>query len=164
MLKSRVNKLIAVILIISGSAFLVQCGDDGTRQMDEGSEEAMESDNLNQDQNQDMAQEGNFQQDRDELAGDMRDLRDDIDNRLDELDSEMGAATGDVDQETQERYDELTQDRDELDQSIEELENSTEDTWSRVQGESQNTYDAVRTRFEQAGNENDLVPDENYNE
>lgn len=164
MLKTRVNKLLAGILIISGSAFFVQCGDDGTRQMDEGSEEVMESDNLSQNQGQDMAQEGNFQQDRDELASDMRELRDDIDDRLDEMDSEMSTATGEAEQGTQERYDELTQDRDELDRAIEDLENSTENTWSRVQAESQNTYDAVRTRFEQAGNERDFVPNENYNE
>lgn len=152
MLNSQLKKLFIGIFLIAGSAFMIQC-DDGTRQQQmEGPETTTETDNQ-------VGQEGatdNFQQERDELVSDLRDLRDDIDGRLDELNTEMESATGEVDQTTQQRYDELTQDRNELDRAIEDLENSTEETWGRVRAEAQNTYDAVRTRFEQAGERDNI--------
>ena len=90
-------------------------------------------------------------QEREKIAQDLRDLRDNIDKKLDETGTKIDHASNDARQRLLKAKQDLQQERNKVDKALTEVEHSTEETWSDVREGARNTFRDVKKEFNDLG-------------
>jgi peptidoglycan hydrolase CwlO-like protein len=119
---NRLNLRILSVIILS-TLFLMACPGDQQRRADQ-----------------------EFQAAQEERLQELRELRDDIDNRIDNLNDEIDEAQGDVQAALEDARDDLREQRDRIDQEIDNIETASRDNWDQVEERAARTAEQVRIR------------------
>lgn len=82
-----------------------------------------------------------FEDDRDELAANIEELRDSLDVELDNRPET-------TDDESERMFEQMQNDRDELDRILGEVEATSEEEWENIRPEAEETYDRISSRYE----------------
>ncbi len=133
---SIIKKNISIVLFLIAASFVFnQCGDkrDNQDAIIENEESSAYGDDRR------MA----FDNERDELISDLEDLKERLDVKSEELDSQIEEAEEDTVNELRAIKEEMQQNRSEIEKAIEDLENSSSDTWSGIKVEIENLHDRV---------------------
>lgn len=93
-----------------------------------------------------------FEEDRIEIADDLRELREDINDRIESITQRMEKVTDDAQQEMSDLREDLAQKRDAVDAELESVVNATSENWNEVQGGARSTYQNVKKEFNALGN------------
>lgn len=121
----KITSLALLVMFLSGSAFMVGC------------DESPEADRDN-----------TFEEEREELVDDLRDLRDDIDEQIDELRARMEEAGEDAEEEWARTYEELREARSDIDTAIGDAQRATEDTWNDTKAYIEDLHDRISARVD----------------
>lgn len=141
----KLNTVIFTFVFLIGTLFLVQCDRDTNRddmgiKQDETAPDQTESTYR---PSETPGGEMRFEQDREDLASDLEELRDSMNVMLENRRSAAGDESGELD--------ELENDLNELDQTITNLRNATEENWEQTRRETQQVYERIRNKYMEAG-------------
>ena|SRR5436190_20567482 len=92
-----------------------------------------------------------FEDERAEVAEDLRQLREDISDRIQRVGDRMEDAEEGTRQDLAELNEQLLDERERVDESLERVESSTEKSWSEVKGGARNTFQDVKREFGELG-------------
>jgi len=88
-----------------------------------------------------------FEEDRTEVAEDLRKLREDISEQIQRIGDKMENASDESRQELAEMNEQLLDERERVDESLEKVETSTKENWSDVREGARNTLQDVKREF-----------------
>ena len=134
------NKFIFGAALISAVAF-TQCSRSTENKVDEAQEEIVE-DVKNQ---------------KEEVAKDLRALRDDINSRLDKVSKELEKGNIEAKEDLTNVKDRLTEQRDKVETALDQISNSSDETWDDIQQASRNTAAEIKLEFQKLGEPIDLA-------
>ncbi len=92
-----------------------------------------------------------------EVAQELRELRDDINNRLDKVSKELEKGKIDAREDLESVKKQLTVQRDKVEKSLDEISNSSDETWDDIQQASRNTAAEIKLEFQKLRERIDLA-------
>jgi len=134
------NKIILVAALVSVAA-LTQCSRSTDNKVDETQEEIVED----------------IKKEKAEVAQDLRELRDDINNRLDKISKRLEKENIDAREDLNNVRERLTVQRDKVEKALDEINNSSDETWDDIQQASRNTAAEIKLEFQKLGERIDLA-------
>ncbi len=100
-------------------------------------------------------------QEREQMTSNLESLRDDIDDKISDLDSRMNDADDDeVERNLEAQRRELRDDRSNIDRAIDDIEDATQDGWQTVRTETKNLYERTSSKLNEWS---DRTRDDRYN-
>jgi predicted nucleic acid-binding Zn-ribbon protein len=134
------NKIILVAALLSVAA-LTQCSRSTDNKVEETQEEIVED----------------IKKEKAEVAQDLRELRDDINNRLDKISKRLEKENIDAREDLNNVRERLTVQRDKVEKALDEINNSSDETWDDIQQASRNTAAEIKLEFQKLGERIDLA-------
>jgi len=129
------------IMLTYGLLTLTSCSVN-TSDKDNNTDENVKTATLNDDQ---------FEEDRTEVAEDLRELREDISQRIQRVGDRMENANEEARQDLSELNEQLLDERERVDEALERVESSTNSTWSDVREGARNTFQDVKRELGELG-------------
>lgn len=136
----NMNKIILVAALAS-VVTLTQCDRPTENKVEETQEEIVD----------------NIQEEKAEVAQDLRALRDDINNRLDKISKKLEKGNIEAREDLNNVKETLTAQRDKVQKALDEISNSSDETWDDIQQASRNTAAEVKLEFQKLGERIDLA-------
>lgn len=134
------NKIILVAVLIS-AVTLTQCSRSTENKVDETQESIVQD----------------IQKEKAEVAKDLRELRDDINNRLDKVSKKLEKGNIEAQEDLNSVKKQLTEQRDRVEKALDQITNSSDETWDDIQQASRNTASEIKLEFEKIGERIDLA-------
>lgn len=134
------NKIILVAALAS-VVTLIQCNRSTENKVEETQEEIVD----------------NIQEEKAEVAKDLRALRDDINNRLDKISKKLETGNIEAREDLSNVKERLTEQRDKVQKALDEISNSSDETWDDIQQASRNTAAEVKLEFQKLRERIDLA-------
>ena len=134
------NKLILGV-VLAGAITFMQCSRSTENKVDEA-QEAVVEDIKNQ---------------KEEVAKDLRTLRDDINTKLDKVSKELEKGNIEAKEDLTSVKSRLTEQRDKVETALDQLSNSSDETWDDIQQASRNTAAEVKLEFQKLAERIDLA-------
>jgi len=94
---------------------------------------------------------------KEEVAKDLRTLRDEINNKLDKVSKELEKGNIEAKKDLDEVKDRLTKQRDKVETALDQISNSSDETWDDIQQASRNTAAEMKLEFQKLGERIDLA-------
>jgi DNA anti-recombination protein RmuC len=94
---------------------------------------------------------------KEEVAKDLRTLRDDINTKLDKVSKELEKGNIEAKKDLNDVKDQLTKQRDKVETALDQISNSSDETWDDIQQASRNTAAEVKLEFQKLGERIDLA-------
>jgi len=134
------NKLILGVALASAVTFM-QCRQSTENKVDEAQEEVVED----------------IKDQKEEVAKDLRTLRDDINTKLDKVSKELEKGNIEAKEDLTTVKKSLTEQRDKVETALDQISNSSDETWDDIQQASRNTAAEVKLEFQKLGERIDLA-------
>jgi DNA anti-recombination protein RmuC len=134
------NKLILGVALASAVTFM-QCRQSTENKVDEAQEAVVED----------------IKEQKEEVAKDLRTLRDDINTKLDKVSKELEKGNIEAKEDLTNVKNRLTEQRDKVETALDQLSNSSDETWDDIQQASRNTAAEVKLEFQKLGERIDLA-------
>jgi DNA anti-recombination protein RmuC len=94
---------------------------------------------------------------KEEVAKDLRTLRDDINNKLDKVSKELEKGNIEAKKDLNDVKERLTKQRDNVETALDQISNSSDETWDDIQQASRNTAAEIKLEFQKLGERIDLA-------
>jgi DNA anti-recombination protein RmuC len=134
------NKLILGVAL-AGAVTFMQCSPSTENKVDEAQEAVVED----------------IKDQKEEVAKDLRTLRDDINNKLDKVSKELEKGNIEAKEDLTTVKNRLTEQRDKVETALDQISNSSDETWDDLQQASRNTAAEVKLEFQKLGERIDLA-------
>ncbi|HYI78272.1 MAG TPA: hypothetical protein VEW65_11695 [Chryseolinea sp.] len=134
------NKLILGVALASAVTFM-QCRQSTENKVDEAQEAVVED----------------IKDQKEEVAKDLRTLRDDINAKLDKVSKELEKGNIEAKEDLTSVKNRLTEQRDKVETALDQISNSSDETWDDIQQASRNTAAEVKLEFQKLGERIDLA-------
>src|SRR5688572_3040421 len=134
------NKLILGAVLASAVTFM-QCSRSTENKVDEAQEAIVED----------------IKDQKEEVAKDLRTLRDDINAKLDKVSKELEKGDIEAKEDLNNVKDRLTEQRDKVETALDQISNSSDETWDDIQQASRNTAGEIKLEFQKLGERIDLA-------
>ena len=134
------NKLILGAVLASAVTFM-QCSRSTENKVDEAQEAIVED----------------IKDQKEEVAKDLRTLRDDINAKLDKVSKELEKGDIEAKEDLNNVKDRLTEQRDKVETALDQISNSSDETWDDIQQASRNTAAEIKLEFQKLGERIDLA-------
>ncbi|TVR26625.1 MAG: hypothetical protein EA390_14625 [Balneolaceae bacterium] len=126
MVHKFINRTTTLLFLVASSFIFIQCND--------------RADNRS----------SAFDEDRQEMKSNLESLRDDIDYKINDLESRIdNASDNEVERNLEAQRNELRNDRSNVDRAIDDLEDSTRDSWQTVRTETEDLYERISSKLEE---------------
>jgi DNA anti-recombination protein RmuC len=134
------KKFILGAVLISTVSFM-QCSRSTENKVDDAQEAVVED----------------IKQQKEEVAKDLRTLRDDINNKLDKVSKELEKGNIDAKKDLNDVKENLIKQRDKVETALDQISNSSDETWDDIQQASRNTAAEIKLEFQKLGERIDLA-------
>ncbi len=127
---NTMKKLIALSFLLAGTLLLVQCGDSETEP------------------------ENGIEEEKQEVLSNLEDLRDDLDERIEQLSNRIDNAGEEAEDDWEAALEELEEERSQLNRTIDEVEDASSDNWESIKSRAEDLSDDISSTMDEW--ENDL--------
>lgn len=134
------NKLI-LGAVLASAVTLMQCSRSTENKVDDAQEAIVED----------------IKDQKEEVAKDLRTLRDDINTKLDKISKELEKGDIEAKEDLNNVKDRLTEQRDKVQIALDQISNSSDETWDDIQQASRNTAAEIKLEFQKLGERIDLA-------
>jgi predicted nucleic acid-binding Zn-ribbon protein len=134
-------KKVMLVAALASAVIFTQCTRTSENNVDETQEAIVED----------------IKKEKAEVAQELRELRDDINNRLDKVSKELEKGKIDAREDLESVKKQLTVQRDKVEKSLDEISNSSDETWDDIQQASRNTAAEIKLEFQKLREKIDLA-------
>lgn len=138
-------KQIILVAMLASVVVLTQCSRSADNKVDDTQEEIVKD----------------IKEEKAEVAQDLRELRDDINNRLDKVSKELEKGDIDARKDLEDVKKSLTHQRDKVEKALDQISSSSDETWDDIQQASRNTAAEIKLEFQKLGERIDLALEKN---
>ncbi len=130
-----------ILFTLAGLIGLTQCNSPSDNRVNDTQEEIVKD----------------IKEEKAEVANDLRELRDDINNRLDKVSKELEKGKIESRKDLDEVKTNLTAQRDKVEKELDQITNSSDETWDDIQQSARNTAAEVKLEFQKLGERIDIA-------